>query len=229
MKTIATLQQEERLMQFLMGLNDSFSAIRSQILLMDPLPAVNKAYSLVLQEENQRLMRTRYESQIYGTNIVANEASATSFLPSAAAATQNQQHFGRGNMPKLRREHPRCSHCNKLGHTEDRYCVKHGYPLRDDTTHAPQRDVPHTANNAQSTPLETSTSVPQFTNEQYHQLSGLFLSDLRSKKMIGVGRQQGGLYTLQPPNAVVFSTSRFDLWHWRLGHPSNSHLKDLIS
>ena len=89
MKTIATLQQEERLMQFLMGLNDSFSAIRSQILLMDPLPAVNKAYSLVLQEENQRLMRTRYESQIYGTNIVANEASATSFLPSAATTTQN--------------------------------------------------------------------------------------------------------------------------------------------
>lgn len=79
MKTIATLQQEQRLMQFLKCLNDSFSAIRSQILLMDPLPVVNKAYSLILQEENQRIMRNRYESQIHGTNIVANEASATSF------------------------------------------------------------------------------------------------------------------------------------------------------
>lgn len=42
-----------------------------------------------------------------------------------------------------------------------------------------------------------------------------------------MGRRQGGLYTLQPPNAAVFSTSQFDLWHWRLGNPSNSHLKDL--
>ena len=172
MKTIAPLQQEEILMQFLMGLNDSFSAIRSQILLMDHLPTVNKAYSLVLQEENERLMCTRYESQIYGTNITANEASAISFLPSAATATvtQNQQHSGPCNMPKSHRERPRCSHCNKLGHIEDRCYVKHGYPLRDCATRAPRRDAPHTANNAQSTPLETLTSIPQFTNEQYHQL-----------------------------------------------------------
>ncbi|KAL0301552.1 UNVERIFIED_CONTAM: hypothetical protein Sradi_6432000 [Sesamum radiatum] len=43
-----------QLMQFLMGLNDSLDAIRSQILVMDPLPSVDKAYSLVLKVENQR-------------------------------------------------------------------------------------------------------------------------------------------------------------------------------
>ena len=41
-------------MEFLQGLHDRFSAIRSQILLMDPFPSVAKIYSLVRQEEKQQ-------------------------------------------------------------------------------------------------------------------------------------------------------------------------------
>ena len=37
-----------------MGLNDSFSNVRGRILLMDPLPPINKVYSLVVQEERLR-------------------------------------------------------------------------------------------------------------------------------------------------------------------------------
>jgi len=40
-------------MQFLTGLNESFSVVKTQILLMDPLPPINKVYSLVVQEESQ--------------------------------------------------------------------------------------------------------------------------------------------------------------------------------
>ncbi|KAJ0018210.1 hypothetical protein Pint_11898 [Pistacia integerrima] len=43
-----------RLMQFLIRLNESFDHIRNQILGMDPLPTVNKAYSMVLRVEKQR-------------------------------------------------------------------------------------------------------------------------------------------------------------------------------
>lgn len=41
-------------MKFLMGLNETCAAIRGQILLMDPLLTVNKAHSLILQDERQR-------------------------------------------------------------------------------------------------------------------------------------------------------------------------------
>lgn len=37
-----------------MGLNESYNAIRGQILLINPLPSVRKAYSLITQEEKQR-------------------------------------------------------------------------------------------------------------------------------------------------------------------------------
>ena len=48
------LQIKEATMKFLMGVNDMFSQARTQILLMDPLPSVNKAHSLFIQEEMQR-------------------------------------------------------------------------------------------------------------------------------------------------------------------------------
>lgn len=41
-------------MQFLMGLNESFSQIRAQVLMIDPMPAISKVFSLVVQEERQR-------------------------------------------------------------------------------------------------------------------------------------------------------------------------------
>lgn len=37
-----------------MGLNDSYSSIRGQILLSDPLSPINKVFSLIIQEEKQR-------------------------------------------------------------------------------------------------------------------------------------------------------------------------------
>ncbi|XP_039011686.1 uncharacterized protein LOC120140771 [Hibiscus syriacus] len=46
---------QQQLLQFIMGLNETYSLIRSQILLMQPLPSVNQAYSMVAQEESQRI------------------------------------------------------------------------------------------------------------------------------------------------------------------------------
>ena len=54
MKTYNEQKDRDHIMQFLMGLNDSYNAVRGQILLMNPLPSVRKAYSLITQEEKQR-------------------------------------------------------------------------------------------------------------------------------------------------------------------------------
>ncbi|XP_043714500.1 uncharacterized protein LOC122662856 [Telopea speciosissima] len=48
----------DSLMDFLQGLNDSYSVVRSQILLMDQLPTIAKAYSLLLQDEQQRSLHS---------------------------------------------------------------------------------------------------------------------------------------------------------------------------
>ncbi|KAK4558972.1 hypothetical protein RGQ29_008284 [Quercus rubra] len=45
-KRLNDLQGREFVMKFLMGENESFSQVRSQVLLMDPIPSLSKVYSL---------------------------------------------------------------------------------------------------------------------------------------------------------------------------------------
>jgi hypothetical protein len=98
----------EHLMDFLQGLNDSFSSVRSQILLMDPLPSVPKAYSLLLQEERQR--------SLSDSRSIAMEQSAM-----AAQHTTNSRD---GNVKPLYH----CSICDIDGHSDSRCYSKIGYP-----------------------------------------------------------------------------------------------------
>lgn len=49
-KAIFDFTSSTRLMQFLMGLNDTYDGLRNQILVLDPLPTVYKAYSMAVTE-----------------------------------------------------------------------------------------------------------------------------------------------------------------------------------
>lgn len=51
---ISKSQQDQRLIQFLMGLNDTYGQARGNVLMLNPLPSMHHAYSLLLQDEYQR-------------------------------------------------------------------------------------------------------------------------------------------------------------------------------
>lgn len=51
MTKITEHQDTNDLIQFLMGLNPEYEEVKDQILLLDPLPNINKAYSMVLKVE----------------------------------------------------------------------------------------------------------------------------------------------------------------------------------
>lgn len=51
---LVQFQQEQRVIQFLMGLNESYNIMRVSILMRSPLPSLGHVYSLLLQEEAQR-------------------------------------------------------------------------------------------------------------------------------------------------------------------------------
>ncbi|XP_042976284.1 uncharacterized protein LOC122307457 [Carya illinoinensis] len=109
------IQQEEYVMQFLMGLSDSFNSIRSQILLIDPFPSMNKVISLVLQEEKQR--------------EITLETSVPS-LESVAALTAKPMKIGTNasKQTNFRKDKPVCSHCGYTGHTSEKCYKIHGFP-----------------------------------------------------------------------------------------------------
>ncbi|KAA8525257.1 hypothetical protein F0562_007112 [Nyssa sinensis] len=52
----------EYIMSFLMGLDDSFSQVRGQLLLMDLMSLINRVFSLIVQEEQQRMTNPSSDS-----------------------------------------------------------------------------------------------------------------------------------------------------------------------
>lgn len=66
--------EEERVHQFLMGLDDgSYSQIRSNIIASDPLPNMNKVYSQLVEQEQVKLMTKSSVSVNHRTNEFCDE------------------------------------------------------------------------------------------------------------------------------------------------------------
>ncbi|CAM8925879.1 unnamed protein product [Rhodiola kirilowii] len=102
-------REEERLHQFLMGLDDDpFSTLRSNIMAQDPLPTIKRAYALVIQEERHK---TVIKSREPHTDAVAFAVQQPSTEPS------------HNNTHKLQ-----CTHCGKNGHAVTTCYRIHGYP-----------------------------------------------------------------------------------------------------
>lgn len=73
MKALNDSHDRAYAMRFLMGLNEIFSTIRSQILMSDPIPLISKVYSLVLQVETQKnISHWSFQSQNDATTLYAN-------------------------------------------------------------------------------------------------------------------------------------------------------------
>ena len=52
-KNLDLYHQTEYIMTFLMGLSESFTPARGQVLLMDSIPPINRVFALISQEEKQ--------------------------------------------------------------------------------------------------------------------------------------------------------------------------------
>ena len=145
-------------MKFLMGVNDAFSQVRTQILFIDPLPSVNKAHSLFIQEEMQRSM----------TNPVRVE--------STVLATKSSGNNFKG------KERPICTHCGKMGHTVDKCYKLHGFPPgfkfknnKNATAHQVSSNLELIQGNQCNGVHEFTSNMPihqtpSFTQDQYQQL-----------------------------------------------------------
>lgn len=107
--------QDERLVQFLMGLNDIYAAGKSNILMLSPLPSVNHAYSLLMQDEKQREI---YMNSHYPGN------SAT-FLATNQNALGQKSRYQESKQKKTTLV---CSNCKKPGHSVGKYYRIIGFP-----------------------------------------------------------------------------------------------------
>ena len=97
-KRLSDLQVRESVLKFLMGLNDSFSQVRSQVLLMDPLPFVSKVYALLIQEEMQRSVTNQSSVKVDSTALVAKMQNFNAGITSGGNGVKGK-------------DKPVCTHC----------------------------------------------------------------------------------------------------------------------
>lgn len=62
-----------------MGLDEHFSSVRSQILLMDPLPPLNKVFALILQDERQKEVvgkrQQQFDAKAFASRLISNSTN----------------------------------------------------------------------------------------------------------------------------------------------------------
>src|SRR4051812_19257886 len=61
-ESVARDEEEDKVHQFLMGLNEEYKAITDQIIMMDPLPNIVRVCSIVEKVEKQRVVKSDYQS-----------------------------------------------------------------------------------------------------------------------------------------------------------------------
>lgn len=99
--------QQQRLLQFLSGLNDSYNQARRQIMLKSNVPSINQAYAMVIEDESQH-------SFGLGSSTEKNDPMA--------------MQVGRGQGYRGKKPFMQCEHSGLKGHTKENYYKIIGYP-----------------------------------------------------------------------------------------------------
>ncbi|KAH0692239.1 hypothetical protein KY285_019336 [Solanum tuberosum] len=138
--------QYQRMLQFLMGLNDSYSQARSQILLMHQIPTINQVYAMINQDES-----------------VTDSRSKKPYNPNAFCDYCHMKGHMRSDCHKLLK----CDVCHKTGHLKLNCFRLIGYP----PDFKGKRDAVVTGNSIYEAPPGSGLlPMPMITPEQHQKI-----------------------------------------------------------
>ncbi|XP_060178106.1 uncharacterized protein LOC132608047 [Lycium barbarum] len=152
--------EDQHLLQFLSGLNDNYSTVKSTILMLSPLPSMSKAYSLLQQDESQKETRPCSSSFSGESSSFSASASQNSgrtynqrvqFDPKYPNNTNQRMQFD----PKHHKNSSLFSkYCKSSGHVVEKCHRLHGYPP----------DFKFTKNNKLASCVQTEANISEFLN-----------------------------------------------------------------
>ncbi|XP_072072000.1 uncharacterized protein [Arachis hypogaea] len=245
LRIVQDYASEEYVVKFLKGLNEQYSNVKSQIMLMKPLPEINTVLSMLTQQEqelncdpsNSNIMTNSLEVQTStGGGSFSGDGSICGGSFSGRGRGRGRNSGRGGNQKFYSRCYTSkfCSYYNRIGHLAETCYKKNGFP-----THQKQRVA-----NQLSTDEIVENSSAEITDSNQDKRSDdtvLVLTPdqketllvLPSLKMIGQAKVIGDLYVMdaQPwklttPEINTHSvnvTVQQDLgtlWHARLDQPS---------
>ncbi|KAJ0041240.1 hypothetical protein Pint_26645 [Pistacia integerrima] len=181
--------QNQKLLQFLMGLNETYIQARGQILMMTPLPSINQAYCMLITEEIQRNINTHPPDD--------TPLESTILFSSSHQSTKSKKNW---NLV--------CEHCSVKGHKKENCYRLIGYPpdfkftkkkgpyqpssAAHNVTSSNQADT-HT-NAISSTPDSSKSKLSAlFTKEQYAEILKLLHRDTSPSHLTDINANMAGI------------------------------------
>ncbi|KAK3010227.1 hypothetical protein RJ639_010917 [Escallonia herrerae] len=149
--------------QFLMGLDDKYAIVRTQIINMDSFPNIDRVYAMVMQEESHRgITGSRDTTSAVGFHAQNGPPTAqSSGLASATAGDPDCTPTGQ----------PWCTFCHRLGHTQEKCYRRLGIapPGKGRGRGGGSPVMSHNAIGSSSGPLQASASATQYNNPSLSQ------------------------------------------------------------
>ncbi|XP_039042156.1 uncharacterized protein LOC120180958 [Hibiscus syriacus] len=239
---------QQLLFHFLMGLNDSYSIVRSQILLLKPLPFVNQAYSMLIQEEGQRQNAGRLASVLEPTVFYSRESVPSLTEDSVSAKVPTFTHEQYQQILELLGKDPLVQAATHMAGTRS-VPSHHDWILDTGATNHMTFDIEklssHVACDSSSfvqLPNGKTTHIAQKGTYAFSP-NHILTNELCSGEMKGIGRSYDGLYIFKSSfnpsvgqsvscknsclSSTLLKSDNGVLWHARLGHTSLSTLNKM--
>ncbi|XP_069152949.1 uncharacterized protein [Solanum lycopersicum] len=178
-------EQDRKLIQFLMGLNKVYTIVRGSILVVNPLPTMAQAFSILVQEEKQREVRPSTRMNLDASSGASTSLSAVSGRGSFRTNysqdkstnrstyrdhSQHQQDNRTYPFPDINKANLFCNYCKKAGHTEEKCYRLHGFPKNFKFTKGRNYGSAAIAHSNCETPLEHAHGTQNLTKDQYNHL-----------------------------------------------------------
>ncbi|KAH0737540.1 hypothetical protein KY290_036245 [Solanum tuberosum] len=119
--------QYQRLLQFMMGLNDGYNQARSQILMKSKMLSVNQAYALIVHDESQKLAVGSSSNYHDGGSVVFFTSKSFGFKKKNWNSVCDFCHM-KGHVREDCFKLMKCDHCGKTGHLIGKCYQLVGYP-----------------------------------------------------------------------------------------------------
>ncbi|XP_076901890.1 uncharacterized protein LOC143556467 [Bidens hawaiensis] len=155
------LSQLIKLMQFLMGLDDVYQPVRTNLLTRDPLPTVKAAFAIISREESHR-----------SANGSKSHFQNLGFAAKANQPFDNKKGVNKGPNPNFK-----YTHCGKIGHTVERCFELVGYPQgskpkTNNFSNQGSKNNSNSSNNGKSG-TSSNSNMTTLTSNQISRLLGL--------------------------------------------------------
>jgi hypothetical protein len=127
--SIKKYREQDYVIRFLKGLSEKFTHSKSQIMMMNPLPDINYAFSLVIQQEREMHSSINGDTPTASTveetvalQVQTTEGNYAAKQGNTNYKVKNQGYHGSKGTNRI------CTHCGRTNHTVETCFQKHGYP-----------------------------------------------------------------------------------------------------